>query len=180
VTDFSTDFSMDTWIEGYIQSIGELSDDELSPLRKGWFKTPQDCKNREIALKAEGNLRLVRVYSDLRYRLSVASFMPRTLFEAECIVRLIACEEIRRDVLGKSSPLNRLRQSGRRNGWAEMISRTVLKKSSVPSTGFEMMLKAGRLDLSFEAFVVENPERFSMEAVTCCRKRLGEHGYPFK
>lgn len=172
-----TDFSMDKWINEYIQGIEGLSDEEMAPLLKGWFKTPQDCRNREATLKKEGNKRLLRVYSELRYRLSIATFQPKSDFEADCIFRLIACEEIRKDVLGKHSPLNRLRQSGRRNGWAEMIQRTVLKIKPDPSPGFEIMLKADCLELSFEAFVVEHPSEFSPEAVACSMERLKRHGY---
>jgi hypothetical protein len=172
-----TDFSMDKWVRRYIESIEGLSPEELAPIAKGWFTTPDECRNRELALREIGNTRLMRVYSNLRYRLTVSKFEPKDDFEADCILRLVACEEIRADVLGRQSPLNRLRQSGRRNGWGEMIQRTVLKTSPDPSPGFKIMMDAGRLDLSFEAFVVANPSRFTTAAIDISKSRLARAGY---
>ncbi len=98
-------------------------------------------------------------------------------FDWECYEALCRYEETRRHVEKSSYVANHLRKSGKVRPWHDVLERTVTKPLEEETKGFKFLREGGRLDSSFECFILNNPERFSDAAVAYSFKRLHQNGW---
>lgn len=92
---------------------------------------------------------------------------------------MLSLYEVWRDACGYRAI--RFLQMVRRRGGLEAALRLLGRKGL--STGFVALHKAGKLHLTMEAMLVDNPEwqtLFSPKELRVARKRLADHGYWFQ
>lgn len=83
-----------------------------------------------------------------------------------------AAEEVRPTTNGRTTRLTKLRQKTAREGVVGTIETVVLKPTA--GDGFETLREAGMPELLFESIVLDNPDRFSPEAVAASSMRLSQ------
>jgi hypothetical protein len=87
---------------------------------------------------------------------------------------ILAVEEIRRQVRGRKSPMNRLRPKIEREGERAALEYLALHESD----GFREVLEYGLPELSAEAIVIRHGEpTFSAKALRSARERLENAGF---
>lgn len=98
-------------------------------------------------------------------------------FEAECYSVMCRYEESRRRAGQPSYVATKLRQSGKKKHWKDVIETAVSKPLTEETHGFRALRELNLLDHSFEAFVLSCPTRFSEKAVATSYARLKESGF---
>jgi len=98
--------------------------------------------------------------------------------EWNCYKVLCKYEEVRRGLeIKKRYTATRLRKSGTTTPWKVVLEKTVSKPLKDETLGFKALRECGRLDVSFEVFILKNPTMFSDKAVASSYKRLLQHGW---
>ncbi|MDN3988944.1 hypothetical protein, partial [Zwartia vadi] len=86
--------------------------------------------------------------------------------EWNCYKVLCKYEEIRRGLeIKKRYTASRLRKSGETTPWKVVLEKTVSKPLKDETLGFKVLREGGRLDASFEFYILENPTLFSDKSV---------------
>jgi hypothetical protein len=130
-------------------------------------------KIRAIARNAHGKSDLVEREALRRIVALESSGAPGTV-EHDCWGMILAVEEIRRQLRGRKSPMNRLRPKISREGETAALEYLALHESD----GFREVLAYGVPELSAEAIVIRHGEpTFSAKAVAAARARLVAAGY---
>jgi hypothetical protein len=130
-------------------------------------------KVRGIARNARGKSDLVERAAIRRIVVLESRGEPGTV-EHDCWGMILAVEEIRRQVRGRKSPMNRLRPKIAREGETAALEYLALHESD----GFREVLDYGVPELSAEAIVIRHgTPTFSAKAVAAARNRLQEAGY---
>lgn len=175
-SDMSNEFylsSVNSLLEIY-KANGDLNEQDWIILKR--CDSKQNCETYIERFKGTEHARLVPlIYKiNLRYRSKI--FSPLNQFDAECLICVIEYEDTRREIEGSKYIAKRTRMSGNKNGWKQAIENIVLKKGI--SDGFEALLKGKRLDVSLEAFVLNNRDEFPVNVVDAAKARLSANGYP--
>ena len=130
-------------------------------------------KVRSIARKAHGKSDVVEQAALRRVIVLESKGTPGTV-EYDCWQMILAVEEIRRQVRGRKSPMNRLRPKIEREGERAALEYLALHESD----GFREVLEYGVPELSAEAIVIRHGEpTFSAKAIRSARERLERAGY---
>lgn len=130
-------------------------------------------KVRGIARNARGKSALVE-RAALRRMVVLQSKGEQGTVEYDCWGMILAVEEIRRQIRGRKSPMNRLRPKIEREGERAALEYLALHESD----GFTEVLEYGVPELSAEAIVIRHGEpTFSAKAVASARARLESAGY---
>ncbi|WP_139239444.1 MULTISPECIES: hypothetical protein [unclassified Methylobacterium] len=87
-------------------------------------------------------------------------------------------EELLTKENGRTSRASRTREKVKRVGVVQTLND--LAASSQPSGGFHRLVDAGLSDYLFEYLILENPERFTPQAVGKASKRLTAHKLPLR
>lgn len=128
---------------------------------------------RSIARKAAGKHPTVE-RAALRRMVILQSEGEEGSAENDCWKMVLAVEEIRRQIRGRKSPMNRLRPKIEREGEVAALEYLALHESD----GFKEVLEYGLPELSAEAIVVRHGHpTFSAKAVDAARLRLARAGY---
>jgi len=98
-------------------------------------------------------------------------------FDWECYAVMCRYEESRRRAGQPSYVATKLRQSGKKKHWKDVIETAVSKPLTEETHGFRALRELKLLHNSFEAFVLSCPTRFSEKAVATSYARLKEAGY---
>ncbi len=110
---------------------------------------------------------------NLRHRSKVFSALDP--FDAECLICVLEYEDTRSELENRKYRAIRVRQSGEKRGWKQAIENIVVKRGV--TDGFAVLNKGKRLDVSFEAFVINNRERFPSNVLDAAKARLSANGY---
>lgn len=130
-------------------------------------------KVRSIARKAHGKSDVVE-RAALRRIVELESKGTPGTVEYDCWQMILAVEEIRRQVRGRKSPMNRLRPKIEREGETAALEYLALHESD----GFREVLEYELPELSAEAIVIRHGQpAFSAKAVDAARQRLANAGY---
>jgi hypothetical protein len=128
---------------------------------------------RGIARNARGKSDLVE-RAALRRLVALESRGAPGTVENDCWGMILAVEEIRRQVRGRKSPMNRLRPKIAREGERAALEYLALHESD----GFREVMEYGVPELSAEAIVIRHGEpTFSAKAIAAARHRLETAGY---
>jgi len=71
----------------------------------------------------------------------------------------------------------RTRRAAERWGWRTAVENAVVKNVKVESSGFQMLLKTGYLECSYENFIIQHPEYFSDDVIAIAKNRLKAAGF---
>lgn len=93
--------------------------------------------------------------------------------EKEFWQAVTCAEEFKTAENGKTTRLSRTRQKYKRVGALQCVADWA--EDSKITDGFEILIRAGRPDLTGEAIVLRHPEKFSEGAVAEARKKLLAH-----
>ena len=130
-------------------------------------------KIRSIARKAHGKSDHVEKAA-LRRIVEIESKGTSGTVEFDCWKMILAVEEIRRQVRGRRSPMNRLRPKIAREGERAALEYLALHESD----GFKEVLAYGMPELSAEAIVIRHgAPAFSDKAIASARARLEDAGF---
>ena len=128
---------------------------------------------RRIARNAKGKSLAVEKATVRRIAVLEAKG-PDGSVESDCWKMVLTVEEIRRQVRGKKSPMNRLRPKIERDGPVASLEYLALKKND----GFAEVIEYGLPELTAEAIVIRHGEpMFSARAVSTARQHLQHAGY---
>ena len=130
-------------------------------------------KVRSIARKTNGKYDGIERAALRRVVALESKGTPGTV-EYDCWQMILAVEEIRRQVRGRKSPMNRLRPKIEREGERAALEYLALHESD----GFREVLEYGLPELSAEAIVIRHGEpTFSAKALRSARERLENAGF---
>jgi hypothetical protein len=130
------------------------------------LKTPGECRNFAANAKKNGRDDLV---PECRLReaelLAASKAVPaHTALELRLVRDMCLIEQLSGKRLSRTWPMIR------RHGFIGTVERIVTKPG--PSTGFELAMKNGLPEATFEAAVLANPSLFSAAAIEAARARL--------
>jgi hypothetical protein len=136
------------------------------------LKTPEDCEQVAKHADAKGERDLARQARRFAVELRAERHGAKSDIEREAVRCIYAFEEARAQETGVRRPASRTWQSVKRNG----ILATVEKKASdkSPTMAYDVLVRAGLEDFTFEAVVLKYPEAFSPAAVAQSRVRIGQ------
>ena len=145
---------MNTQTEKYVAAIRRL-------------RTPEQCRAYAANAKRLGRDELVphcllqeAELLAARKSIAVTSELERRLVRDMCLIEHMS---------GK--PLSRTWPMIKRYGFIGTVERIVTRPG--PSSGFDLAVKNGVPEATFEQAVLDNPSLFSQEAVTAARQRIG-------
>jgi hypothetical protein len=158
-----------------ITDLSHLLDDEVQQIKM--IKSLEHCDTYLERHKSSGRDDFMRVLRQIKAGLSGMIETRVDPFDWECFEALCRYEQTRRDLDKSSYQAKLLRKSGKTRPWQEVLERTVTKPLDEETTGFKSLRENGRLDSSFECFILNNPDKFSDVAIAYSFKRLRQNGW---
>ena len=129
------------------------------------LKTAEDCETIATNARALGRPDLADAARRRAVELRAEAHGATTDVERECLQAVYAYQEVRR------RPATRTWQMIKRLGILPAVERIVTKRKE--SLGYISLVKIGLKDMAFEAVVLRHPDKFSEDAITRSRERLG-------
>lgn len=130
------------------------------------LKTPEACRNYAANARRLGREDLLPacLLREAELLAIHKSVTPKTPLEQRIVRDMRLLERL------SGKPLSRTWPMIHRHGFIGMVERIVTKKGTSP--GFELAVKNGVPEATFEQTVCDNPEFFSTTALTAARSRL--------
>lgn len=154
----------------------EFTDDEWKMLSR--CTTPEYVDNYLGRSEVISSRTMYQALLMLRARYKSNTFPCADDFDRKCLMCVLMYEDVRTAIVNsKVYVAQRTRKSGKVNGWKQTISNTVMKGANTDSNGFAFLKKHGRLDASFEAFVLNHSDQFNNDVVASAYKSLAAAGF---
>jgi len=163
-------------IEALLKSYqsGDFNEQDWVVLRR--CNSQENCETYIDRFKGTEHARLIPLIYKINLRHRSKIFSPMDPFDTECLICLLEYEDTRSELENKKYTAVRVRQSGNKRGWKQAIENIVVKRGV--TDGFTVLSKGKRLDVSFEAFVLNNKEQFPSNVLEAAKARLAANGYP--
>ena len=147
-----------------------IATDEVTRIRR--LKTPEECRAFADNAKRLGRPDLVPECLLRKAELLAArkAVVATTDLERRLVRDMCLIEQLSGKRLSRTWPMIR------RHGFIGTVERIVTRPG--PSSGFDLAVKNGLPEATFERAVLDNPELFSEAALTAARNRLSHSGQP--
>ena len=132
------------------------------------LRTAEECRNFAANAKKHGREELVPecLLREAELLAERKSLSPATALERRLMRDLCLIEKLSGKQLSRTWPMIK------RHGFVATVEAIVTRPG--PSSGFELAVKNGLREATFEQAVLDNPPLFSAEALAAARRRIGE------
>jgi hypothetical protein len=132
------------------------------------LRTPEGCRNFAVNAKKHGREELVPecLLREAELLAERKSLSPTSALERRLVRDLCLIEKLSGKQLSRTWPMIK------RKGFVATVEEIVTRPG--PSSGFDLAVKNGLPEATFEQAVLDNPTLFSVEALAAARRRIGE------
>jgi uncharacterized protein YecA (UPF0149 family) len=135
----------------------------------GHLKTPEDCE--QVALNVEAKQPLFAIAARRKaIEIKAATHKGTTEAEVQSFQAVYAHERVLTLARGRKTRATRQWQMITKLG--VIVAMESIVKNRTERVGYEVLVKMGMQDMSFEAVVLRHPDVFSVEAVTQSKQSL--------